>query len=273
MRVFFWWFFFFIIKKKKRNQKKKKKKARKIKSVRHTASPLCCSLLLPAFYSALARMNPPPISAVDLSLNMWSQWRPLYTVPLFALVVLGLTLGWPGRAKTTGQPPSPGHRAVVFDEMMQFDVAGTRYVSLAAGPVASECFPSGFLATAPPLVTVFRPQIDGSFSAGWMLGWILEQAAIWLNLDDVPQLEFLAGLIIVVGDDQVDQVRTAMSAARFPDPWKTAWWEIVRNGSCGDLLEPGPHVVANGIPNRPYRIHDDVNRAFVMATRPQATPG
>lgn len=105
-----------------------------------------------------------------------------------------------------------------------------------------------------------------------MLSWILEQADIWLNLDDVLQLEFLAGIILVVGNEQVDQVETAMSEARFPSAWNTTWWTIVRNGLCRDPIESGPYVIANGMLSRPYRIHDDINRAFVVATRPQVTP-
>lgn len=105
-----------------------------------------------------------------------------------------------------------------------------------------------------------------------MLGWMLEQADIWLNLDDVLQLEFLAGIIIVVGDEQFDQVETAMSEAQFPSAWNTTWWTILRSRSCRGLIESGPHVIANGMLSRPYRIHDDINRAFVVGTKPQTTP-
>lgn len=98
---------------------------------------------------------------------------------------------------------------------------------------------------------------------------MLKQANTWLKLDDVLEDDFLAGIIIIAEEGQTDQVHAEMSAAQFPLNWNTTWWSVITSKSCGDLLQPGPYVIANGKVSKAYRINDDTNEAFVAAARPQ----
>jgi hypothetical protein len=41
----------------------------------------------------------------------------------------------------------------------------------------------------------------------------------------------------------------------------------------GSQLRPGPHMVSEGKLFSIYRVHDDVNGAFMVATQPQLIPG
>lgn len=101
---------------------------------------------------------------------------------------------------------------------------------------------------------------------------MLNQARTWLEHDDVLRASFLSGIVIVTCEQQVDNATSAMSTTQFPDAWNTSWWTVLPSDSSPDL-QSGPHVVAHGRLHKAYRIYDDVNEAFVMATKPQIAPG
>lgn len=115
---------------------------------------LACLSFIPQMHSSPWRL-PVDISMVDMLL----QWRPVYTIFVLALFLLGFIISrwiqglaplpWPDRARTTPQAlipghtvtsvhSSPGYHGVIFDEMMHFEVAGTRYVSLAVVQVSTD---------------------------------------------------------------------------------------------------------------------------------------
>lgn len=85
-------------------------------------------------------------------------------------------------------------------------------------------------------------------------------------------MEFLSGIIILAGERQVDVATREMSAGQFPKAWNTIWWTVMSSDE-REHLHSGPHVIAHGRLNKVYRIFDDTNDAFVMATRPQINSG
>lgn len=79
--------------------------------------------------------------------------------------------------------------------------------------------------------------------------------------------EFLAVLIVVVPDDlNVVDIATAVSIVS--EDSRPQWWTTVPAASYGQLL-PGPYLLPKGRLRKVHRIYDDVNQAFVVATKPR----
>lgn len=188
-----------------------------------------------------------------------------------------------------------GYPGVTFDDMSHLEVAGTRYVSLPVTQVSCTHKSGSSVAPSsppPPIVTVFRPPNASGFTAEWLRA----QVDAWTRLDDVFRVEFLAGIVVVVvvaseEEEHVVAAAIVSDLARFLPPlaWNTTWWAVVgercsfKSQGQGGSVEPGPHVLlqvesaaSGGMLElqlrKVYRIYDDVNNAFVMATRPQVTP-
>ncbi|KAM5471338.1 hypothetical protein MauCBS54593_003678 [Microsporum audouinii] len=90
-------------------------------------------------------------------------------------------------------------------------------------------------------------------------------------MNDVFKPGFLTGMIFVT-ENNSNQSDLSASIESLPKEWKPDWW-ITFKQETGSKLRAGPHMVSQGKLFSVYRMHDDVNGAFVVAIQPQSTPG
>lgn len=103
--------------------------------------------------------------------------------------------------------------------------------------------------------------------------WLHDQIQTWLHMDDIFKPAFLAGMIFVTATEKnSNQLDLSPFIESLPKEWKPDWW-ITFQQDIGSQLRPGPHMVSQRKVFSIYRIHDDVNGAFMVATQPQPTPG
>ncbi|KAM5506468.1 hypothetical protein McanMca71_002662 [Microsporum canis] len=101
--------------------------------------------------------------------------------------------------------------------------------------------------------------------------WLQDQIQTWLRIDDVFKPEFLTGMIFVT-ENNSSQSDLSASIGSLPKEWKPDWW-ITFKQETNSKLRAGPHMVSQGKLFSVYRVHDDVNGAFMVAIQPQSTPG
>ncbi|KAK3373516.1 amidase signature domain-containing protein [Lasiosphaeria ovina] len=146
--------------------------------------------------------------------------------------------------------------ALVIDTMTIFNVGNATYLALPASEPISITLPSA--ANSSLVTVVFWPR------AGESDAWLRDQTRAWTDVDDVFSSEFLDGLVVVVPDD-LNEVDITASIGILSEDSRPRWWATVPAGSHGQLL-PGPYLLSKGRLHRAYKVYDDVNGAFVVAT-------
>jgi hypothetical protein len=103
------------------------------------------------------------------------------------------------------------------------------------------------------------------------IGWVQQQVDEWLRVDDVFRVEFLAGVIFATSHGLSSDI--PLLAARMKSIFGTSWCASLPVNSTAPELSSGPYVLWNGTMCRAYRLYDDVNETFMVATQPQTKPG
>lgn len=166
---------------------------------------------------------------------------------------------------------------LVVDEVRYFKLGDARYMALPLSEVRKPRSKVAQLLTCSlqhlqipregtSLVTILPADPDQSCDQHW----VQQNVDHCLKTDDVFRLEFLGGVIFTTVEGQsidISQIMDTMSQV-----WGTSWSIALSK----DSLEPecsGPHFLDHGKLYKAYRLHDDVNGAFMMGTKPKETPG
>lgn len=121
-------------------------------------------------------------------------------------------------------------------------------------------FPSDTIA----LMTVFAlSQLDQSDRL-----WLRDLVINWGLNDDVYRPEFLRNLIFISSEQRAD-IRNLYNKLRRD--WDTEWLTTIQMDDDVEGLTSGPYVMWKGQLCKAFRLYDDVQQAFIVATRPKTT--
>ncbi|KAJ8128695.1 hypothetical protein O1611_g4938 [Lasiodiplodia mahajangana] len=154
--------------------------------------------------------------------------------------------------------------APVFEDQTLFRVGEVRYLGI---PVAQLLPAAGLEKPNPSLVTIiYRPLANNQSTE---IGWLGQRIRTWLDTDDVFRREFLSGIIIVVNDSNDHRTDASRSISGLPSDWQPKWWDLVSTINIDGELQGGAHIISGRKLYRVFRLHDDVNGAFMVATKPR----
>lgn len=117
------------------------------------------------------------------------------------------------------------------------------------------------------LVTIIVPGPSQSLNQHWLQDYVDES----LKTDDVFRLEFLAGVIFIT--EEAQNTDLSQMAVTMLQTWGTSWSIAYAQSSLGSEECSGPHLLDQGKLYKAYRLYDDVNGAFMMATKPKLNSG
>ncbi|KAI1127764.1 amidase signature domain-containing protein [Nemania abortiva] len=160
--------------------------------------------------------------------------------------------------------PMPGS---MFEDQVFFRLGEVDYLGL---PVA-ELLPASHLVSSPPsLISIVH--LPSTQDRRIKPDWLLRRARAWLNTDDTFRGEFLDLIIVVVDDshDKNDFDFASTSFRRLPREWTRAW-DLLSITDVNSQLYEGAHVISGRMLYRPFRIHNDIGGAFMMAIKPRVT--
>lgn len=92
-----------------------------------------------------------------------------------------------------------------------------------------------------------------------------------LKTDDVFRLQFLDGVIFITAEGQ--NVDLSQMVVAMLQTWGTSWSLAYPQSSLRSEECSGPHLLDHGKLYKAYRLYDDVNGAFMMATKPKLHSG
>lgn len=93
----------------------------------------------------------------------------------------------------------------------------------------------------------------------------------WAASDDVFRTEFLEGVFFVSTSDQKPNSTQVPDTLR--QKWGTSFCLTLPTNVSKSSLPVGPHLLEQGKLYTVYRLYDDVNGAFMTATKPYAGSG
>nr|POE87632.1 amidase 1 [Quercus suber] len=115
------------------------------------------------------------------------------------------------------------------------------------------------------LITIVVVPSDPDEAGKW-LGRLVQQ---WLELDDVLTSDFLDSVLLVQADEHQGSSRNVHTSVVMRKEWGISHITTVSKSSLAMDLAPGPYVFWKGELCRPYRLYDDPNIAFVVASQSQ----
>jgi hypothetical protein len=89
----------------------------------------------------------------------------------------------------------------------------------------------------------------------------------WLGADDVFRPEFLQNILVISSEDQTSQIKNMQS--RLGSLLGTEWISVVAPSAENEGIASGPFIMWRGELCKAFRLYDDPQQAFVMATKPR----
>ncbi|KAF2874248.1 hypothetical protein BDV95DRAFT_666169 [Massariosphaeria phaeospora] len=91
----------------------------------------------------------------------------------------------------------------------------------------------------------------------------------WLGLDDVFRNDFLQNVILITHDEKAPSgIQESLRTSR-----NTEWSQAISPDKIGRDISPGPFVPWKGELCKAFRLYDDPQQAFIVATKPHTAPG
>jgi hypothetical protein len=101
--------------------------------------------------------------------------------------------------------------------------------------------------------------------------WVDDLVNDWSSKDDVFRFKFLQN-IIFVSPEQVPKDTRSMHDD-LPSTWETIWSTTITPETDIEGLTSGPYVMWKGELCKAFRLYDDPQQAFIVATKPQLQKG
>ena len=136
------------------------------------------------------------------------------------------------------------------------------------GDQTAQILPMDKMPTGISALTVVLAPPSESFGRNWLEDQIHE----WLRSDDVFRPEYLTGMIIVDTEKRPHD-EFLEGKKHMQRTWSTEWSEVVAEDPNVPNLSPGPYVSWKGQLCKAFRLYDDPNQAFMVATKPNIGPG
>jgi hypothetical protein len=116
-------------------------------------------------------------------------------------------------------------------------------------------------------VTVMAHSLPSDLNQSWVQQLVDE----WSQTDDVFRHEFLQNIIFLTSKEQksgIDNIRDELRASLG-----TEWSTVVQPDVDEHDITSGPFVMWNGQLCKAFRLYDDPQQAFVVATKPHFAKG
>jgi hypothetical protein len=89
----------------------------------------------------------------------------------------------------------------------------------------------------------------------------------WLAADDVFRPKFLQNILFIASEDRMSQIKDMQS--RLGSLLGTEWISVVARSAENEGIASGPFIMWRGELCKAFRLYDDPQQAFVMATKPR----